>query len=200
MDIDPEHNLFVSSATCKYILAQPNIKRPTGDLTLHRWVDDPEGLYEDLAALSDTWRDEARRRFEVEKRVRQMAGSFIPPLRELIVEGLIPSMPRTLELLAPILSLRPTEQHKGKRISHGHSLTEREEVARTALADVPGMSIADKLASVDTGLMTLPREVVLKLRAKGLIWGATFQRPGKDIQHFELPAEANALRAWPAKH
>ena len=35
--------------------------------------------------------------------------------------------------------------------------------------------------------MTLSREVVLKLRAKGWVWGATFRHPGKDIQHFELP-------------
>ena len=89
VDIDPDRNLFVPNDTWNYILAQPNITKPKGDLTLHRWVTDPEGMYEDLATVSDTWRDEARRRFEVEKRVRQEAGSLVPGLREPVVEGLV---------------------------------------------------------------------------------------------------------------
>ena len=56
IDIDPDHNLFVSNDTYNYILAQPNITKPKGDLTLYRWITDPEGMYEDLAAVSDTWR------------------------------------------------------------------------------------------------------------------------------------------------
>jgi hypothetical protein len=201
VDIDPDHNLFVSNATWNYILAQPNVTKPKGDLTLHRWATDPEGMYDDMATVSDTWRDEARRRFEVEKPVRQGVGSLVPRLREPVVEGLGGSLPGMTELPpTPILRIRAAEVHKGKKVSHAYPQTEREEVACAALADVPGMSNADKLASIGTGLMTLPREVVLKLRAKGLIWGATFQHPGKDIQHFELPAEAHALPAWPVEH
>jgi hypothetical protein len=201
VDIDPDHNLFISNATWDYILAQPNVKKPTGDLTLHRWITDPEGMYEDLAAVSDTWRDQARRRFEVEKRVREGAGSLVPQLREPAVEGLggaqlgIPALPPT-----PILGIHAAEQRKGKKVSHAYPRTEREEVACAALADVPGMSNADKLASIGTGLMALPREVVLKLRAKGLVWGVTFRHPGKDIQHFQLPGQAHALPTWPAEH
>ena len=201
VDIDPDHNLFVSNDTWNYILAQPNITKPKGDLTLHRWVTDPESMYEDLAVVSDTWRDEARRRFEVEKRVRQEAGSLVPRLRESVVGGLGGSQPGMPELPpTPILGIHAAEVHKGKKISHAYPQTEREEVACAALTDVPGMSNADKLASIGTGLMALPREVVLKLRAKGLVWGATFRHPGKDIQHFELSDEAHALPAWPAEH
>lgn len=200
VDIDPDHNLFVSNATWKYILAQPTTARPKGDLTLHRWVNDPEGMYEDLVAVSDSWRDEARRRFEVERHVRQEAGSLVPQLTAPAVEGLSGSAPRMPELPpTPILGLRAPEQRKGKTISHRYPQTKREEVADAALANVPGMSVADKVASVQTGLMALRSEVVLKLRAKGLVWGAAFQDPGKDIQHFELPAEASPLPAWPAE-
>ena len=200
VDIDPDHNLFISNDTWNYILAQPNIKKPAGDLTLHRWVTDPEGMYEDLAAVSDTWRDEARRRFEVEKHVRQGTGSLVPQLHEPVVEGLGGSPPRMPALPpTPILRIHAAEQRKGKKISHAYPRTEREELADAALADVPGMSNADKLASIGTGLMTLPREVVLKLRAKGLVWGATFRHPGTDIQHFELPDKAHALPDWPAE-
>jgi hypothetical protein len=201
VDIDPDHNLFVSNDTWNYILAQPNITKPKGDLTLHRWITDPEGMYEDLAAVSDTWRDEARRRFEVEKRVRQAAGSLVSQLREPVAEELGGSRPGMRELPpTPILGIHAAEQRKGKKVSHAYLQTEREEVACAALAHAPGMSNADKLASIGTGLMTLPREVVLKLRAKGLVWGATFRRPGKDIQHFEFPDKAHALPDWPAGH
>jgi hypothetical protein len=201
VDIDPEHNLFVSNDTWNYILAQPGIKKPAGDLTLQRWVTDPEGMYEDLAAVSDAWRDEARRRFEVEQHVRQEKGSLAPSLRKPDVEGLggpLPGMPEFPP--TPILHIHAAELRKGKKVSHSYPQTEREEIASAALANVPGMSSADKLASIGTGLMTLPREVVLKLRAKGLVWGATFRHPGKDIQHFELPDEAHALPDWPARH
>ena len=201
VDIDPDHNLFVSNATWKYILAQPTTTKPKGDLTLHRWVNDFEGMYEDLVAVSDSWRDEARRRFEVEMHVRQEAGSLIPQLREPVVEGLSGSASRMPELPpTPILGLRAPEQHKGEKISHRYPQTKREEVADAALANVPGMSVADKVASVQTGLMTLPSEIVLKLRAKGLVWGAAFQHPGKDIQHFELPDGTHVLPAWPVEH
>ena len=201
VDIDPDHNLFVPNDTWNYILAQPNITKPKGDLTLHRWITDPEGMYEDLAAVSDTWRDEACRRFEVEKRVRQEAGSLVPQLREPVVEGLGGAPPGMRALPpTPILGIHAAEPRKGKKISHAYPQAEREEVACAALADVPGMSNADKLATIGTGLMTLPREVVLKLRAKGLVWGATFRHPGKDIQHFELPDNAHALPDWPAEH
>ena len=201
VDIDPDHNLFVSNTSWKYILAQPTTTRPKGDLTLHRWVNDPEGMYEDLVAVSDSWRDEARRRFEIEQRVRQTTGSLVPGLREPVSEGSSGSTARIPELPpTPILGLRAPEQRHGKTVSHRYPQTKREEVADAALSNVPGMSVADKVASVQTGLMTLPREVVLKLRAQGLVWGAAFQHPGKDIQHFELPAGGHPLPSWPAVH
>jgi hypothetical protein len=185
VDIDPDHNLFISQKAWTYVQTAVRMRI---DVSLERWKKDPGGVYDDVAALSRRWAELAQQRVASVQRAARMSGSLVGELRQprLGEAGSWPGTKPSLLGPTPVLGLEPGGSGQVPRTSW-------ERAALDALRDVPGMGDKDKLASIG-GFFSLSKDLVLQLRTQGLRWGVTF--PNKDLHHFEIPEKP--LPRWPA--
>jgi hypothetical protein len=196
IDIDPTNNPFMPGSTWKAIEKAVGINV---DRTRKRWIDDPAGLFRDVAALDKAWVSMLHEHEATRRWAQQHHGLLTENLHMDGGEATTAAHDDGAEPGLLDQDLSPPKvpglgAGMGAQSAGQQARLQRPEMLRTDRFASHIRSILEGVSDAQiSALATLPtlhffnhsEDLVMALRRQGFIWGITFR--DVDVHHFELP-------------